>query len=71
MGEYFKDKDVFFCALGTTRRMAGSAVSTVFCTAIVTTLSFQGIYNLHAFTFVHVYVFNFRKLSGESTEIMS
>ena len=26
-GEHFKDKDVFFCTLGTTRRAAGSAVS--------------------------------------------
>lgn len=27
VGEHFKDKDVFFCTLGTTRRVAGSAVS--------------------------------------------
>lgn len=27
VGEQFKDKDVFFCTLGTTRRAAGSAVS--------------------------------------------
>lgn len=27
VGEHFKDKDVFFCTLGTTRRAAGSAVS--------------------------------------------
>ncbi|XP_020903176.2 uncharacterized protein LOC110241635 [Exaiptasia diaphana] len=27
VGEYFKEKDVFFCTLGTTRRVAGSAVS--------------------------------------------
>ena len=27
VGEHFKDKDTFFCTLGTTRRAAGSAVS--------------------------------------------
>lgn len=27
VGAQFKDKDVFFCTLGTTRRAAGSAVS--------------------------------------------
>lgn len=27
VGEHFKDKDAFFCTLGTTRRAAGSAVS--------------------------------------------
>lgn len=28
VGDHFKDRDVFFSCLGTTRRQAGSAVST-------------------------------------------
>ena len=36
VGEQFKDKDVFFCTLGTTRRAAGSAVSLmVFCILVL------------------------------------
>ena len=43
VGEHFKDKDVFFCTLGTTRRAAGSAVSLSnnqleTCTGIIVTL---------------------------------
>lgn len=34
VGEQFKDKDVFFCTLGTTRRAAGSAVSVAVVTLI-------------------------------------